>query len=144
LLKRLAWFAAALIAAWLLWMTLRPNHEVAAELVPLTASATARGISSHLLIDLAGNIVVFVPLGAALAVATWPPRSRPAGRRRFDPRWWLTVAAAGFVLSLGIEVAQFFIPTRVTDVDDVILNTLGTLAGAAVVSLAAQWYTERK
>jgi glycopeptide antibiotics resistance protein len=40
------------------------------------------------------------------------------------------VTGAGLLLSLFIEIAQLAIPSRVTDVDDVILNTLGTAAGA--------------
>ena len=54
------WALVGIVAAWLLWMTLRPNQTVAAGLAPLTTSAAARGISAHLLIDLAGNVVVFV------------------------------------------------------------------------------------
>jgi glycopeptide antibiotics resistance protein len=43
--------------------------------------------------------------------------------------------AAGFLLSLSIELAQLAIPTRATDVDDVILNTLGTAIGALLIAL---------
>ena len=33
----------------------------------------------------------------------------------------------GLLLSLGIELVQLAVPSRATDVDDVILNTLGTM-----------------
>jgi glycopeptide antibiotics resistance protein len=85
----LVWWALAVaVAAWLLWMTLRPNQIVATDLAPLTESAAERGISIHLLIDLAGNIAVFVPLGAVLALAL---RGRPVRRRL---RWQLLVGQA--------------------------------------------------
>jgi glycopeptide antibiotics resistance protein len=115
------WALAAVVALWLLWMTLRPNETVATDLSPLTTSASERGISTHLLIDLAGNIVVFVPLGTALALAL---RGRPAGRRL------LLATLGGAGLSLTIELIQTAIPTRVTALDDWLLNTAGTWLGA--------------
>ena len=64
-----------------------------------------------------------------LAVATLLGQREAPARRRFW-LWWLGVTVAGLLLSLFIEIAQLAIPSRVTDVDDVILNTLGTAAGA--------------
>jgi glycopeptide antibiotics resistance protein len=118
---------AAAVAAWLLWMTLRPNQTVAADLAPLTESAANQGISVHLLIDFAGNVVVFVPLGAALALALrdWPMRRR-----------LLLATLSGAGLSLAIELIQTAISTRVSALDDWLLNTggafLGALAGCVV------------
>jgi glycopeptide antibiotics resistance protein len=115
------WALVAVVAIWLLWMTLRPNQTVAADLAPLTESAAERGISIHLLIDFAGNIVVFVPLGVALALAL---RHRPLGRRI------LLATLGGAGLSLAIELIQTTIPSRVTALDDWLLNTLGVFLGA--------------
>ncbi|MBN1177586.1 MAG: VanZ family protein [Anaerolineae bacterium] len=112
------WGAAALVAAWLLWMTLRPNETVAANLAPLTGPAAARGISPYVLISLAGNVAVFVPLGAALALAL-------GGRV-------VPATLLGAALSLSIELAQLALPSRVSAVDDWLLNTLGTALGALV------------
>ena len=126
---RLWWTLAVAVAVWLLWMTLRPNQTVAADLAPLTAPAAARGVSAHLLIDLAGNVAVFVPLGAALALALG---SRPARVR-------LSLATfAGASLSLVIELAQLLIPTRVTALDDWLFNTIGTAIGALVGLILAR------
>jgi glycopeptide antibiotics resistance protein len=115
------WALAGVVAAWLLWMTLRPNQTVAAGLAPLTTSAAARGISAHLLIDLAGNVVVFVPLGAALALAL----SDRSMKRRL-----LLATLGGAALSLCIELLQTATPTRVTALDDWLLNTAGAAVGA--------------
>lgn len=121
------WVLSVAAALWLLWMTLRPNQTVATDLAPLTESAAERGISAHLLIDFAGNVVVFLPLGMVLALAL---RDRPVGRRLF------LAALGGAGLSLIIELIQTTIPSRVTALDDWLLNTggafLGALAGCAV------------
>lgn len=118
------WSLSLVVAGWLLWMTLRPNRIVAADLAPLTESAGKQGIPAHLLIDFAGNIAVFVPLGATLALAL---RDKALGRRLL----WATLVGAG--LSLAIELIQMKVPSRVAAVDDWLLNTLGVFLGAAVV-----------
>lgn len=120
------WALAGAVTVWLLWMTLRPNLTVAADLAPLTEPAAARGISPHVIISLAGNIVVFVPLGAALTLALG---GKPAGRRL------LLATFIGAALSLIIELVQTVIPSRVTALDDWLLNTVGTTIGALLGSL---------
>jgi len=102
-------------------MTLRPNPTVAADLAPLTAPAAVRGIPPHVLISLAGNVVVFVPLGAALALALG---DKSAGRRL------LLATLTGAGLSLAIELVQTTIPSRVSALDDWLLNSVGTAVGA--------------
>ena len=146
--KHIASLAAVLIAAWILSLTLRPGTRAnGINLVPfkqkraaaaciLTSSCRQQRSSfTFLLVDVLGNLAVFVPFGMAIALATLPTRTRVAARRRFGLRWWRNIAAIGFLLSLGIELAQLTIPTRATDVDDIILNTLGTLFGAAAIAL---------
>ena len=61
------------------------------------------------------NIGIFAPVGFFPALL-W---------RRW--RWWKSLLL-GFFTSCAIEFAQFFIG-RSTDIDDVILNTAGALAG---------------
>jgi len=66
---------------------------------------------------IAGNVVLFVPLGGLLAVG-WP---------RLHP---LTVTAMGFVVSCGIEVTQLLVLThRNPSLNDIALNTAGTALG---------------
>lgn len=122
--KWLWWALTGVVAVWLLWMTLRPNQTVAANLSSLTGAAAERGISVHLLIDLAGNVAVFVPLGATLAFAL---------RDRSPMPRFLLATLGGAGLSLCIEVAQMAVPSRVSALDDWLLNT----AGAAIGALAA-------
>ncbi|MDR0905895.1 MAG: VanZ family protein [Oscillospiraceae bacterium] len=89
-------------------------------LVPFAglATVTAAGNTAYAVRNILGNIVLFVPLGVLLPLL-W---------RRFTPVKTVIVGAA---LSLAIEVTQFF-TGRGTDIDDLILNTLGTLCGCCV------------
>lgn len=150
-IRRIAWLTVAAIIAWLLWMTLRPSREISVpgvrvgtplseiNLRPFNHKAwaiksllvseypsTRRSARTYLIVDVLGNIAVFVPLGAAWGIATAPP----GPRRRFKARWWLRIIGVGLLLSLSIELLQLTIPSRATDIDDVILNTLGTMVGA--------------
>jgi len=133
----LGWALAGVVYAWLLWMTLRPNQIVAASLAPLTAPVAARGMLVRLLIDL-GNVAVFIPLGAALALAL----SRRPARTRLA---LTTLAGAG--LSLVIELAQSLIPTRVAALEDWLLNTVGVVLGALLFQsqlLRPFWFGHRE
>lgn len=69
-----------------------------------------------------GNIVWFVPLGCALMASGNFKRIR-------------TAALCGLGLSLMIETMQYLFGTGVTELDDLVLNTLGTWIGAAGVWL---------
>lgn len=70
-----------------------------------------------LVVNFLGNLAAFAPVGL-LAPAFWP-RTGLA----------LRVAAASFGLSFLIEALQYRSGSRVADVDDLILNTLGGLIG---------------
>ena len=71
--------------------------------------------SYWLLFMLLGNVVMFMPIGFFPALL-W---------RRW--RWWKSILT-GFLASSTIEFIQFLIG-RSTDIDDVILNTIGAAAG---------------
>lgn len=71
---------------------------------------------------LLGNIVMFMPIGF-FPKLLW---------RRWT--WWKSLLA-GLCASVTIEAAQLF-TSRSTDIDDVILNTLGAVLGYALALLA--------
>lgn len=73
------------------------------------------GMWTALLVNFLGNILMFIPIGLF------------AGLLSDRPRWWKGTLWA-FGLSLFIEISQLFV-CRGTDVDDLILNTLGGLLG---------------
>jgi VanZ family protein len=67
-------------------------------------------------LEFLANVVLFAPLGVLLVLA-FP-----------GVRWW-AVVLAGFLLSVGIELVQLAIPSRVSSVSDVVANTAGTTLG---------------
>lgn len=73
--------------------------------------------------DLIVNVLLYAPFGAALAL-TLPEHW--AGARKVA-----VAMLAGFAISLSVEVAQWFIVTRVASLADVAMNTSGALFGSA-------------
>lgn len=69
------------------------------------------------------NIALFVPFGILVSLL-WPHR----------PAW--AVIALGLATSAAIELAQLlFLPHRVSDVRDLVANTLGAALGVAILLL---------
>jgi glycopeptide antibiotics resistance protein len=126
--RKVGWALASAIALWLLWMTLRPQAIVSQDLTPITRPAAQHGLSIHWLINIGGNVAVFAPLGAAIALAR---SGRPARARV------LWGAASGAILSALIEGLQMLQPTRVSSLGDWALNTLGALLGALMITVLA-------
>jgi hypothetical protein len=74
--------------------------------------------------DVIINIVGFLPVGFLVL--------NYLSLARIVRHGWMLAIGAGFLLSLTIEVLQWFLPTRDSDMTDVIANTLGTALGVAV------------
>ncbi|PLV99277.1 hypothetical protein BRL53_08395 [Corynebacterium ulcerans] len=70
-----------------------------------------------------GNIAFFVPFGMLAYV--WFHQLRGAGTRMV---LWSTLT--GFLVSLAIEVSQFLFSLGYSDIDDLLMNTLGAFVGA--------------
>ncbi len=75
------------------------------------------GLFSSLL-NLFGNIIGFAPLGFLL----------PSFSRRCR-RYWYNTIMAGYLLSFAVEWIQLVFRAGSCDIDDIILNTLGTAVG---------------
>lgn len=73
---------------------------------------------SHMLINILGNIAMFAPVGFLVSALFRKPGFKRA-------------LLTGFALSLFIEVSQYF-TLRVTDINDLILNTLGSVCGYGI------------
>ena len=141
--RPVSWLGVALYAAWLLSLTLAPvDGPQVVQLVPFGDSRWAfsclisdcvwtRQALSLIAIQIIGNVAIFVPLGAALTVAL--ALGRPAKARWTAWSTWLWPIALGSVFSVSIELAQLFVPGRVTATDDAILNTFGAALGAGLV-----------
>ena len=81
--------------------------------------------ASELRVNTFGNVVAFLPAGVLLPIVA--PRAFRSARR---------VAAGAFGLSLAVELAQLATGRRCADVDDLLLNTLGGLAGYGLLRAA--------
>lgn len=75
-------------------------------------------------VEVAANVVLFVPLGGLIASVMWPSF------------WWAS-GVLGLTLSLAIELGQYLLlPHRFASASDVIANTAGaTVGGLASASL---------
>ena len=86
-----------------------------------------RPISTHILavivVPMIANVLLFVPWGF-LAFITFYNVERPTLQT------YVLTILLGFSFTLGIEAWQYFLPSRVADVNDVIWNTSGTILGA--------------
>ncbi|GAA0499700.1 VanZ family protein [Salinibacillus aidingensis] len=71
--------------------------------------------------NIAGNIILFVPFGFMLALKFIKLSSV------------LRVGLVGLLSSTFIELVQLLMPIRAIDVDDIILNTLGSVIGFLVL-----------
>ena len=126
----IVWVVFGLYLVFLLKLLLfsrAPGSERSINLIPFASIADYLGgpasVRRFAFANVAGNILVFVPLGAYLAFL----------RRRV--RIWsnvLIVAGA----SVAVEILQGVLAVGASDIDDVILNSLGGLLGVlAVVAL---------
>ena len=75
---------------------------------------------AHMIYNVFGNIFMFVPTGIVL----------PVLYKRLDN--FFKVVGTGFLISLSIEILQLPFADRASDVDDLIMNTLGVATGYVI------------
>ena len=92
-------------------------------LIPLVHILRYRN-KREMLLNVLGNVFLFLPSGIVL----------PLVYRRLNCFWKVVVAGAW--LSLCIELLQLPFSVRSTDIDDLLLNTLGVVLGYALYALA--------
>ncbi len=128
----LLWLATTLaIVTITVWMAGRSYENF--EPIPfddlryLAKRLAERPISTHILavivVPMIANVLLFVPWGF-LAFITFYTVERPTLQT------YILTILLGFTFTLGIEAWQYFLPSRVADVNDVIWNTSGTILGA--------------
>ncbi len=88
--------------------------------------------ASFILQNFLGNIVLYMPLGFLLP-ALIPKLSN-----------YKSLAVVGFLLSLTFELIQLFGILGNFDVDDILLNTTGTLAGFLCLQIYLEWFKKDK
>ena len=81
---------------------------------------TVYNSKKKMLLNVLGNVGMFIPSGIIL----------PILYKKLDS--FRRVTAAGFLISLCIELLQLPFYVRTTDIDDLILNTLGVMIGYGI------------
>ena len=78
---------------------------------------TSVGTRNHAVINLAGNVIMFIPLGFLLA-ALWKPLRKAR-----------KIVSATFLIMFPVELLQMLTLVGSFDTDDLLLNILGSLLG---------------
>ena len=76
-----------------------------------------------LVVPIIANVLLFVPWGFLTFIALYSVE-RPTVQT------YVLTVLLGFSFTIAIEGWQYFLPSRVADVNDVIWNTAGTVVGA--------------
>ena len=88
-----------------------------------------RQVSMHtvavIVVPIVANILLFVPWGFLLFIALYTIE-RPTMQT------YVLTVLLGLTFTCTIEAWQYFLPSRVADVNDIIWNTLGTFGGAVL------------
>jgi hypothetical protein len=101
-----------------------PERMTVFKMTFLESSIEKLKIDSGVIADLIINFLGFMPFGFFFSALLF----RRCGK--FPIYFILIAGSAGFLLSLFIEVAQAWLPSRNSDAFDLILNTTGALLGA--------------
>ena len=122
-----ALLATAVTVAIIICLSLYPFHfRVPSPQIGPVATLLASLHRRPPLRDFLVNIVGYLPFGFFF---------RRGFRQNFDPtRALVLTVLAGTMLSLSMELAQYYDDSRVTSASDLLANTLGTVLGAVVSS----------
>ena len=108
-----------------------PFEEVRA----LVRHIAHRPVGTHVLalvvVPIIANVFLFVPWGFFLFLALYTT-NRPTIQT------YVLTILSGLTFTCAIEAWQYFLPSRVADVNDVIWNTVGASAGAILGHLRAR------
>ncbi|MCU1349191.1 MAG: VanZ like family [Acidobacteria bacterium] len=85
--------------------------------------ATSTQILAVMVMPIVANVLLFVPWGFLMFISLYTV-DRPTVQT------YVLTILLGFSFTLAIEAWQYFLPSRVADINDVIWNTVGTTFGA--------------
>jgi VanZ family protein len=121
--RRLNGGIAVVYMALLVYMTVASRSEsahVGVILRPFYSFYLAREVNPEYYREMLMNVLLFFPLGLTIPFGL--------SARRFPVLWAL---AAAMLLSVFIETLQYMFSLGLAETDDIIMNTLGVLAGSA-------------
>jgi glycopeptide antibiotics resistance protein len=88
-------------------------------------------ILSVIIVPIIANIALFLPWAFFLFLLLYTAK-------RATIQTYVLTMLLGFSFSCTIEAVQYFLPTRVADINDIIWNTVGTGFGAILGHLRAR------
>jgi len=126
----------AAIAAATLWMSGKSYSKVDPipfeDLRHLAERAARRPVSTRvfalIVVPVIGNVLLFMPWGFLMFISLYTVE-RPTVQT------YILTFLLGFTFACVIEAWQYFLPSRVADINDIIWNSAGTLAGAILAHL---------
>ena len=93
--------------------------------------AVSTRVLALILAPIAANVLLFVPWGFLMFISLYTV-DRPTVQT------YVLTVLLGLTFTCAIEAWQYFLPSRVADINDVIWNTAGTLFGAIAGHLRAR------
>ena len=81
-----------------------------------------------IVVPIIANVLLFMPWGFLMFIALYTVE-RPT------VQVYVLTILLGLTFACAIEAWQYFLPSRVADINDIIWNTVGTLAGAILAHL---------
>jgi glycopeptide antibiotics resistance protein len=93
--------------------------------------STSTWLIAMIVMPIVGNIMLFLPFGFLLFLSLY------SSNRPTVQTYVLTILI-GFSFSCAVEAYQYFLPTRVADINDIIWNTAGSLLGAVLGHLRSR------
>lgn len=126
---RLAWILVVAYLLVVVYASLQPFQGWRAppdDILHFLAAAWPRFITLQ---DVSINIAAYVPLGLLLSIG--------CGARHGPARGAAIATLAAVALSLAMEAAQMFLPSRIASNVDLLANSLGALLGAMAAPLLA-------
>ena len=129
-------FVTAVILAVTLWISGKsyssldpiPFEDVRHLAHRLESHPVSMRVISLIIVPIVLNVLLFVPFGFLLFIALYT-LDRPTIQT------YVLTVFLGLTFSCSIEAWQYFLPDRVADVNDVIWNSVGALAGAILAHL---------
>src|SRR5439155_5164610 len=89
-------------------------------------------VSTHILavmiVPIIANVLLFMPWGFLMFIALYTVE-RPTLQT------YVLTVLLGLTFACAIEAWQYFLPSRVADINDIIWNTVGTLLGAILAHM---------
>lgn len=108
-----------------------PFHDVSDLAHRLEHNATSTRMLTIVLMPIVANVLLFVPWGFLLFLALYK------AKRPTIQTYVLTILL-GLSFTSIIEACQYFLPSRVADINDIIWNTAGAAIGAILGHLRAR------